>query len=208
MTTTIANALIAFCSLTALILNIILLKSDRKDRANESWHKARNARKKFWEMSRRAYKKYQEKNPTLTNELQNLINQAGIPPNAPGNAKSGKIAWEASNKKKLTPEQAHIYAFAQSVYPERIGEAYSQADTSVLDRSDFDQLDEARRELDYVFMIWGKRLKYKKFVKLYRHGKDDCVLLCWYDLALIRWTHDEGLGDPTIYKLGYEYTKG
>jgi len=207
MITTIANTLIALCSLAALLVNVVLIKLDRKNRAEESWHKTRNSRKKFWETCRKAYTKYHTENPTLPHDFQELINRAGMPPNAPGDPKNGTIAWESMNKKKLSDEQSHIYAFAQSVYPERKKGAFSHREESVLSEDDFDILDEARRELDGFFMIWGKRLKMKKFIQTYRHGVDDCMILCWFDLALIRWTHDEGIGDPTIYRLGYAYTK-
>ena len=205
---TIANGLLAACSVIALVINIFVMRSDKKERIEEGWFKVRSARKLFWENSRRGYKEYCKQHPSLTKDLQTLINQSGMPPNAPGNRESGKIAWESSNLKRLTPEQTHIYNFAKSIYPERVGDADSQAELSVLSHEQFEKLDSSRRELDSFFMFWGKRLKTKLFVDAYDLAKDDCVLLCWYDLAIIRWTYDDGIGDPTMYTLGYEYTSG
>lgn len=202
---TIANGLLAICSVIALVINIHVMRSDRKERIEEGWHKVRNARKIFWENSRRGYKEYCKQYPSITKDLQTLINQAGMPPNAPGNREAGKIAWESSNFKRLTPEQTYMYNFAKTIYPERTGDADSQAELSVLNHDQFEQLDSSRREFDSFFMFWGKRLKTNIFVDTFDLAKDDCILLCWYDLALIRWTYDDGIGDPTIYELGYQY---
>ena len=169
-----------------------------------SWDQSRHFRKIFWRVIRGTYTPFVNgKADEWPREISTLIGSAGMPPNVPVKKGAQIKHWYDDNYNFFNADQKKLCEFVIGIYPPRTENTIEVMDASIIETTDRDEFDEARRNLATFFHRQQEQLSNRKLYDVAGHTYDDVVLLSWLELALVRGTQDERLG-----KEGFQGKRG
>jgi len=174
---------------------------------DQKYNDLASSREIFWTALREAYIRFRQEQTQSPVSLEALIQAVGNPIDLLSRKGRDLRLWPAENTSKLGSDQRLLWNFVSLIYPARQDRQGKISNFSFIAKESSEAFHKARGDLARFWNAWVPSLKMRYLCKRYKAAREQLILLCWLEIALLQWTQEPGEGKTALFKLALELQK-
>jgi len=170
-----------------------------------------DSRRKFFYILEKTYTGDFDRPVGSPETLTELVKEVGVPLNLPLQKGKNLKLVAKENENQLDGNPKLMWDFVKKVYPSFEGSDYGVMARSLIPALERDEFDEVRGEVARFFSAWvaGEPGFFSNWeMNLLKKDYDSAglltAILSWLELALVRWTRQDGSGKTGLFRIATE----